>query len=229
MDFNTMLQLPVLEISQVIKILQEIADQERTKEKPNMPKVIISTTTGNVSGYFINYDTSKNIILLGNWYDNNPELQYVQSHAISSISLVKFNKYIHLLSDGKIPFTPDTSDIPTLLQLKKEIKELELDLNKTFDKEISIVYKYEGTPEDLDKFYASKVLLLLKETLSKIAGDKLAKESFREVTSVVNFSLENTNECTLKDDVLSVVIDVSKGLKSALTANQLQTEIEKTL
>ena len=87
MDFKTMLQLPVLEISQVLKTLQGIADEERNKEKPQMPNVSIGTSRGNVSGYFINYDTEKSIVLLGNWYDHKPDLQYVELHAIASISL----------------------------------------------------------------------------------------------------------------------------------------------
>ena len=59
MDFKTMLQLPVLDTNEVLKILQEIADIERKKEKPQMLQVTISTHSGGASGFFVNYDSEK--------------------------------------------------------------------------------------------------------------------------------------------------------------------------
>ena len=229
MDFKTMLQLPVLDIKQVLKILQEIADIERNADKPRMPKVMISTHSGSASGFFVNHDTEKQVILICDIYDREPQFQYLEVHSISSISISNISKYVYLLSDGKIPFTPDASEIPTVLQLKKEINALEISLKDDLEKEISIHFNYEGTPEDLDKFYASKVVVLLKETLSKIAVDNLAKEAFTEAITTVNFNLGTENKSVLESDVISITVDTSKGLKSFPKTKKLQDQIEKCL
>ena len=229
MDFKTMLQLPVLDTNAVINILQEIADIERKEDRPRMPKVSITTHSDSASGFFVNYDAEKKVVLLCDIYDRDAQFQYIEVHSISSISLSNINKYGYLLSDGKIPFTPDASEIPTVLQLKKDTKALEQEVKDALGKEISIAYKYEGTPEDLDKFYASKVLSLLKETFSKIAVDHLAKEAFTEAITTVNFNLGMENNSTLENEVLSITVDTSKGLKTFLKAARLQEQIEKCL
>ncbi|WP_458627063.1 hypothetical protein [Winogradskyella sp. PC D3.3] len=229
MDFKTMLQLPVLDTNEVLKILQDIANIEREAERPRMPKVAISTHSGSASGFFVNYDSEKKTILLCDIYDRDAQFQYIESHSVSSISLSNINKYAYLLSDGKIPFTPEPSDIPTLLQLKKDIKSLEVELQTAFEKEITVSYIYEGTPEDLDKFYASKVLSLLKETLVNIAADHLAKEAFIGSIATVQFNLGTATTVTLENDVVSIGINTSKGLQSFPTAKTLQDQIEKGL
>ncbi|MDW5290154.1 hypothetical protein [Formosa sp. PL04] len=229
MDFKTMLQLPVLDTNQVLKILQEIANIERKEDKPRMPKVTISTHSDSASGFFVNYDSEKHVILLCDIYDRDAQFQYIESHSISSISLSNINKYGYLLSDGKIPFIPDASEIPTVLQLKKDINTLELEVKEALGKEISIGYMHDGIPEDLDKFYASKVLNLLKEILAKIAVDNLAKDAFIESIAIVNFNLGEQNNSSLVNDVLSITVDISKGLKSFPSAIKLQDQIEKCL
>jgi len=229
MDFKTMLQFPALNISAVLKILQEIAEKERNEENPKMPKVSINTHSGSAFGFFVTYSIEKNIVLLCDMSDGNAHFEYIESHSISSISITNMDKYGYLLSEGKIPFIPDAGKVPTLLQLKKEISTLQLEFKNTLKKEILIAYTYLENPEDLDKFYASKVLELLKETLSKIAMDKLAKEVFTESISEINFNLNTENKLSIKNKVLSISLDISKGLKSALTAERLKDEIEKNL
>jgi len=171
MDFKTMLQFPVLDTKTVIHILQEIADIERHEERPQMPQVTISTHSDSASGFFVNYDSEKHTILLCDMYDRKAEFQYIESHAISSISLRNIDKYAYLLTDGSIPFTPNPEDIPTLLQIKKDIKALEVELQQSLGKEIAITFDYEDTPEDLFKFYASKVIVLLQKTFANMAAD----------------------------------------------------------
>ncbi|WP_179352051.1 hypothetical protein [Winogradskyella vidalii] len=229
MDFKTILQFPVLDTVEILKILQEIADIERQEERPEMPQVTISIFNDSASGFFVNYDSEKNIILLCDMYDRKAQFQYIASSSISSISIRNVNKYGYLLSDGKIPFTPDESEIPTLLQLKKDIKALELEINEAIGKDITIKYNYDGTPEDLDKFYALKVLGLLEETLSKIATDKLAKEAFTASISEIEFTLGTENKATLENGIISIILDTSKGLKSLPKAVKLQEHIEKNL
>ncbi|MHA7943945.1 hypothetical protein ACJOV8_012790 [Formosa sp. 3Alg 14/1] len=229
MDFKTMLQFPVLDTNQVINILQDIADIERKEDRPRMPKVTICTHGDSASGFFVNYDAEKKVVLLCDIYDRDAQFQYIQVHSISSISFSNVNKYGYLLSDGKIPFTPDPSEIPTVLQLKKDIKALELEVQTALNKEISIAFKYDSTPEDLDKYYASKVLSLLKETLSKIASDHLAKEAFTAAISTVEFTLGNENTSTLNENSVVLTIDTTKGLKSYPKAITLQSLIEKGL
>lgn len=229
MDFKTMLQLPVLEISQVLKTLQGIANEERNKEKPQMPNVSISTSTGHVSGYFINYDTEKSIVLLGNWYDHKPDLQYVELHSIVSISLGNIENYLYQFSDGNIPFTPNADDVPTLLQLKKEIRDLEQSAEKMLGKAITINYAYEEKPDDVEKFYAKKSISILEGTLESIATDTLAKEAFVNAIAKISFKLEEANNVSLENELLSISIDVSKGLKSVASKTRLQDRIEKCL
>jgi len=229
MDFKTMLQLPVLDTNAVLKIVQEIADIEREADRPHMPKVSISTHSGSASGFFVNHDAEKKVVLLCDIYDRDAQFQYIEVNSISSISLSNINKYGYLLSDGKIPFVPSADEIPTVLQLKKDIKALELEVKAVLEKEISIAYTYEGTPEDLDKFYASKIVTLLKETFSKIGADNLAKEAFTEAITAVNFNLGVENKSALEKDVLSITVDTSKGLKTFPKAKVLQSQIEKCL
>ena len=148
MDFKTMLQLPVLETNQVLNILQEIADIERKEDRPRMPKVTICTHGDSATGFFVNYDAEKRVVFLCDIYDRDAQFQYIKVHTISSISFSNINKYGYLLSDGKIPFIPDDSEIPTLLQLKKDIKNLELETKTLLDKDIAFSYKLKETPED---------------------------------------------------------------------------------
>lgn len=227
MDFKTMLQLPVLDTNEILKIVQEIADIERKTERPSMPKVAISTHSDTASGFFVNYDTEKKMVLLCDIYDRDAQFQYMDVRSISSISLSNINKYSYLLSDGKIPFTPDASEIPTVLQLKKDIKNLELEIKDALGKEIAITYVHDGTPEDIEKFYASKVIALLKETLSKIAADHLAKVAFTDAISTVNFCLGNAHKLSRDKEIITITIDTSKGLKSFPKMMQLQEQIEK--
>ncbi|QDO94484.1 hypothetical protein FNB79_11080 [Formosa sediminum] len=229
MDFKTMLQLPVLDTTEVIKIVQEIADIERKEERPHMPKVTVSTHSDTVSGFFVNYSAAKQVILLCDIYDRDAQFTYINVHSISSISLSHINKYGYLLSDGTVPFTPEADDIPTLLQLKKEIKALELQLEASLEKAVSIVFDYEETPEDLDKYYASKILVLIKETISKMAADHLAKAAFTASISTVYFTLGTANTATLEGDALRINIHTSKGVKSFPKAEKLQELIENNL
>ena len=229
MDFKTMLQLPVLDTNEVLKILQEIADIERKEERPRVPKVAISTNTGSASGFFVNYDVEKKVVLLCDIYDRDAQFQYLDVRSISSISLSNINKYGYLLSDGKIPFTPDASEIPTLLQLKKNINSLELEIKDVLEKDVSLTYKYEVIPEDIDKFYATKVLVLLKETFSKIAANNLTKNTFTAAIAIINFNLSTENKVCLEKNVLSITLDISKGLKSLPTAIELQNQIKTEL
>jgi len=229
MDFKTMLQLPVLDTNAVINILQEIADIERHEERPQMPQVTISTHSDNASGFFVNYDSEKKTILLCDMYDRKAQFIYIEAHAISSISLRNVDKYGYLLSDGNIPFVPTDDEIPTVLQLKKEVKALEEEVKVSFAKEISVTYKYEGTPGNLDKFYASKVIKLLQKTFSNVAADSLAKSAFTEAVSKVNFSLGSDNTSAFENGELNVIVNTTKGLKSFPKANQLQEQIEKFL
>ncbi|WP_159023682.1 hypothetical protein [Formosa sp. L2A11] len=229
MDFKTMLQLPVLDTNAILKILQEIADIERKEDRPQMPQVSISTYSSSASGFFVTHDKEKNMILLCDMYDRKSQFQYIESGSISSISISNIDKYGYLLSDGKIPFTPHASEIPTVLQLKKDVKALELELKDALEKEITISYVYEGISEDLDKYYVSKVLSILKETLSNIAADNLAKEAFTEVIETVNFNLGTENKTTLENEVISITVDISKGLKSFPKVKELQAQIEEQL
>jgi hypothetical protein len=116
-----------------------------------------------------------------------------------------------------------------MLQLKKDIHSLELEVKGLLEKEIAISYKSDETPADLEKFYASKVISLLKETLSKIAADNLAKEAFTKSISTINFNLGDKNNSNLEKEVISITIDTSKGLKSFPKAAALQSLIEKGL
>jgi len=229
MDFKTMLQFPVLDTKTVIHILQEIADIERHEERPQMPQVTISTHSDSASGFFVNYDSEKHTILLCDMYDRKAEFQYIESHAISSISLRNIDKYAYLLTDGSIPFTPNPEDIPTLLQIKKDIKALEVELQQSLGKEIAITFEYEDTPEDLFKFYASKVIVLLQKTFANMAADALAKSAIIEAVSSVKFSLSNDNISTLENGELNITINTKKGLKSFPKASKLQEQIEKFL
>ena len=229
MDFKTMLQLPVLEISQVLKTLQGIADEERNKEKPQMPNVSIGTSRGNVSGYFINFDTEKSIVLLGNWYDHKPDLQYVELHAIASITLGNIENYLYQFSDGNIPFTPNADDVPTVLQLKKEIRDVEQSVEKMLGKAIVINYDYAEKPEDLEKYYAKKTIVLLQETLAAIAADALAKEAFVNAVEELSFHLGEENTVNLQNNMLTVCLNFSEGLKSVASKTVLQDRIEKCL
>ncbi|MGS2763018.1 hypothetical protein [Sinomicrobium sp. M5D2P9] len=229
MDFKTMIQLPVLETSQVLEVLQEIANKERNQERPNMPKVSISNSSGQVSGYFINYDADKGVILVGNWYDNQADLQYINFHGISSISVANIKNYAYLLSDGKIPFIPDPNEVPTMLQLKKEIKNLSLALKDTLGKELTITYRHTDTSTDTEKFYAGRVINLLKETLNTVSEDNLAKKAFTETVNTLHFSFSEENTVTLENDELHVSLSLAKGWKSVASKTELQDQIEKTL
>ncbi|MBP1840537.1 hypothetical protein [Formosa algae] len=229
MDFKTMLQLPVLDTTEVLNILQEIADLERHKERPQMPQVTISTTNDSATGFFVNYDSDKRTILLCDMYDRKAQFQYIASHSVSSVSIRNIEAYGYLLSDGTILFTPSDDEIPTVLQLKKDIKALEDDAQSLLGKPLAISYNYEGTPEDLDKFYASKVLTVLQNTLSKIGADHLAKTAFTDAIASLNFTLGKDNTSVLNQDVLTLTIDTTKGLKSFPKAAQLQEQIETFL
>ncbi|WP_417886664.1 hypothetical protein [Zunongwangia sp.] len=229
MDFKTMLQLPVIETSEILKILQEVADNERKREKPNMPKISFSNTDGTISGYFINYDADKGVVLIGNWYDNEADLQYVSFHSISCIMLQNVKDYVHLLSDGKIPFTPDPKDVPTQLQLKKEIKTAVLALQEALGNELTINYDAGENPSDTEKLYAKKAIQLLQETISTLAENKLAKEAFSENIATVNFQFTEANKVELNKQVLSISFNIEKGWKSVLRKTELQNEIEKNL
>lgn len=229
MDFKTMLQFPVLDPQSIIQILKEIADIERKEERPQMPQVTISTHSDSASGFFVNYDSEKHTILLCDMYDRKSEFQYIDSRSISSITLRNVDKYAYLLSDGKVPLTPNPDEIPTVLQLKKDIKALEEDLEGRLEKALSIAFKYEDTPEDIEKYYASKVLKLLQSTFCNIASDPLAKTAFTEAVSTVNFSLGSENKTVKDNKVISITVNTSKGLKSIVKDKQLQEQIEKFL
>ena len=229
MDFKTMLRLPVLDTKAVINVLQEIADIERNEERPQMPQVSVTTSSSSASGFFVNYDSDKHTILLCDMYDRKAQFQYIEVHSVASISISNINKYGYLLSDGNIPFVPEDDEIPTVLQLKKDIKALEEDIKASLEKEISIAFNYEGTPEDLDKFYAAKVIKLLQKTLSNMAADNLAKTALTDSVSTINFSLGSENKAVQNNEVITITVDTSKGLKSFPKEKQLQEKIEKGL
>ena len=229
MDFKAMLQLPVLETNEVLEILQEVADHERKQEKPNMPKVSFSNTDGTISGYFINYDADKRVVLIGNWYDNEADLQYVSFHSISCVMLQNVKDYVHLLSDGKIPFTPDPKDIPTQLQFKKDIKTAVLAIQEILGKEITIKFDAGENPSDTEKFYAKKAILLVQETISTLAENKLAKEAFVEGIDAIAFNFSEKNTVMLNERSFTISFNLQKGWKSVLSKIQLQKEIEKNL
>ena len=229
MDFKTLLQLPVLDINEVISLLQEIADKERSKEKPSMPKVSISTQSGHVSGFFVNYSSEKRTILLCDLYDRNAELQYIQAHAIASISLTNINNYTYLFSDGKIAFMPPANEIPTILQLKKDMKNLEVELKNALDLEMAISFSYDDTPSDIHKYYAVKGVELLKETIISLSEDDLVKTTLAEMITTVDFKLGTENTVELKNKGLLITLDISKNLKSVASKTELQHKIEKCL
>ncbi|WBL21123.1 hypothetical protein [Zunongwangia sp. HRR-M8] len=229
MDFKTMLQLPVIETSEVLKILQEVADNERKRENPNMPKISFSNTDGTISGYFINYDADKGVVLIGNWYDNEADLQYVSFHSISCIMLQNVKDYVHLLSDGKIPFTPDSKDVPTQLQLKKEIKIAVLALQESLGKELKIKFDAGENTTDTEKFYAKKAIAFIKETITTLAENNLAKEAFSESIDTINFNFSEENTVTLNERSFTISFNIEKGWKSIFSKMQLQNEIEKNL
>ena len=229
MDFKTMVQLPVIETREVLKILQEVADHERKQENPNMPKISFSNTDGTISGYFINYDADKGVVLIGNWYDNEADLQYVSFHSISCIMLQNVKDYVHLLSDGTIPFTPNPKDVPTQLQLKKEIKATVLALQEGLGKELTVTFDAGENPSDTEKFYTKKAIQFLKETILSLAENKLAKEAFSESIDTVTFEISTTNAVQLNERVLHISFNLEKGWKSIFSKTELQDEIEKNL
>lgn len=229
MDFKTMLQLPVLDTKTVINVLQEIADIERNEERPQMPQVSITTSSSSANGFFVNYDSDKHTILLCDMYDRKSQFQYIEVHSVASITVSNINKYSYLLSDGNIPFVPEDDEIPTVLQLKKDIKALEEEVKASLEKEVSIAFNYNGTPEAIDKFYASKVIKLLQKTLSNIAADNLAKNAFTDTITTVNFCLGLENKTVQEKEVITITVDTSKGLKSFPKEKQLQEQIEKGL
>lgn len=224
-----MLQLPVLETKQVLTILQQVAQEERNQEQPNMPKVTISSNTGNASGYFIDFQEEKGVILIGNWYANQVELQYVNFFSISSISITNIDEYLYLLSDGKIPFVPNANQVPTMLKLKREIKAADLALQEAIGKEVSLTFNAGETPSDTEKFYAKKAIQFLKETLLSLAENELAKEAFSESIDTINFEISETNEVQLNERVLGISLNLKKGWKSIFSKIELQNEIEKNL
>gem|GEM_PF-1513917 len=229
MNFKTMLQLPVLETNEVLKILQEVADHERKQENPNMPKISFSNTEGTISGYFINYDRDKGVVLIGNWYDNEADLQYVSFHSISCIMLQNVKDYVHLLSDGKIPFTPRPEEVPTQLQLKKELKAAGVALKEPLGKTLSIVFNAGENPSDTQKYYAKKAIDLLQETLVILAENNLAKEAFSETVEAIEFEFAKANTIELSDSMLRITFNLEKGWKSVLNKTELQNAIEKNL
>ncbi|WP_282069933.1 hypothetical protein [Olleya namhaensis] len=229
MDYKTMLQLPALDISEVVTLLQQIADKERHQDKPNMPMVTITTHTSSASGIFVNYDSTKGVILLCELYDRKAQLQYLQSSSIASVSIRNIESYAYLLSDGTIAFTPPAGKIPTMLQLKKEMNSVALDLKATLNKQIAVTYSYQDTPNDNQKYYAHSAISLLKDTMANIAKDNLSKVAFTESVSTIQFNLDTTNAVSLAAGTLSITLDVSKSLKSVASAHQLQELIEACL
>ena len=229
MNFKTMLQLPVLETNEVLKILQEVADHERKQENPNMPKISFSNTDATISGYFINYDPDKGVVLIGNWYDNEADLQYVSFQSISCIMLQNVKEYVHLLSDGKIAFTPRPEDVPTKLQLKKEIKAAAMALQKPLEKALNIVFNTGENPSDTEKYYAKKAINFLQETLVILAENNLAKEAFSENVDAIEFKFTKANKVELTESVLHINFNLEKGWKSVFSKTELQNAIEKNL
>ena len=69
----------------------------------------------------------------------------------------------------------------------------------------------------------------MQETLAAIAADALAKEAFVNAVEELSFHLGEENTVNLQNNMLTVCLNFSEGLKSVASKTVLQDRIEKCL
>lgn len=232
MDFKTMLQLPAMPTAKIIEILQQIVEKERSNDNPDIPEVRITAgASGSYAGYFIDYNKSDRTILLGNWFDNQSELNYIDYGTVTGISVSRANKYAYLFSNGKIPFVPTEGDVPTMLKLKEAIKDTQMAFKIALkvSHDVIIEWNKPEAPTDTDKYYAKEFLNTLKNAVTAICADNLGREAFAESVKKLAYKFGTENTVTINGDEMLVTANLERNWQTVLSATMLQEMMEKCL
>lgn len=232
MDFKTMLQLSAMPTAKIIEILQQIVEKERSNDNPDIPQVRITTgASGSYAGYFIDYNKNDGTILLGNWFDNQSELNYIDYGTVTGISVSRANKYAYLFSNGKIPFVPAEGDVPTMLKLKEAIKDTQMAFKIALKVPHDVIIEW-NKPEattDTDKYYAKEFLNTLKNAVTAICADNLGREAFAESVKKLVYKFGTENTVTLNGDEMLVTANMERNWQTVPSATMLQEMMEKCL
>lgn len=232
MDFKTMLQLPAMPTAKIIEILQQIVEKERSNDNPDIPQVRITAgASGSYAGYFIDYNKNDRTILLGNWFDNQSELNYIDYSTVTGISVSRANKYAYLFSNGKIPFVPAEGDVPTMLKLKEAIKDTQMAFKIALkvSHDVIIEWNKPEVPTDTDKYYAKEFLNTLKNAVTAICADNLGREAFAESVKKLVYKFGTENTVTLNGDEMLVTANMERNWQTVPSATMLQEMMEKCL
>ncbi|MFL9837310.1 hypothetical protein ABS768_07370 [Flavobacterium sp. ST-75] len=232
MDFKTMLQLPAMPTTKIIEILQQIVEKERDSDNPDIPQVRITAgASGSYAGYFIDYNKDDRAILLGNWFDNQSELNYIDYGIVTGITVSRANKYAYLFSDGKIPFVPAEGDVPTMLKLKEAIKDTQaaLKIALKVPHDVIIEWNKPEVPRDTDKYYAKEFLSTLKNAVACICADNLGREAFAESVKKLVYEFGTENKVILNGEEMLVTVNLERNWQTIPSAIMLQEMMEKCL
>lgn len=217
--------IPLLKTEQPSDILRKVVAWNETKSNHrNKASVRIGIGAGfQVEGVPLKIDKNGSAI----FSTQDGSITYVSAFGISGIQILNPSMVMEILTDGSYFEIPE-SEVPTTLELKRNLKSFEHFLKDTYSIDIKGKVLDNEIETDAEKFQFQQFLNILQNTIQKLATDNLGKEALEGISTINISASEVFGVQQNSNGNLSIGIDF-KNKFEANFKDKLQETLELNL
>ncbi|MBL3657925.1 hypothetical protein [Fulvivirga sediminis] len=234
MELKALLSLQAKKPMEILKHANEWVKEEKNKENPQPPFLVIRTAHSYSEGWLLNYDESEGVVLLGSMDGRKVDLKYLYAGAIESLELPSAQGWLFKLSDGENEEFLDESSAPSKLQITSHSKKVSDVLSELLAKNLSIKVDTEGAHGEEAMKPVMRMLWMgiidkIKTVIATISEEEMGKEALQENVSEVLLVASEDNAISLESGTLKLTMDMRKGAKGIWSNDVMQEKIEEKL
>lgn len=178
MDVNKL--LPLLKTGKPSDIFKKIVLFNSKADRQQRAIVRIGLGSGfMVEGTPIKIDEAGNVIFTA----SDQSISYINSNSISGIQVLNPKVLLEVLTDGSY-FEVDESNVPTSLELKRNLKNLEDFLKDNYGISVESDALENSIDSDAEKFQFGEFLNILQNSIQNVADDSLGKEALKTLSGM---------------------------------------------
>ncbi|UII28312.1 hypothetical protein LVD15_07755 [Fulvivirga maritima] len=234
MNFKALLSLPAKRPIDILKQAYEWVNEEKNKENPQPPFLVIRTATHYLEGWLLNYHESDGVVLLGVMEGPKVDLKYLYVEAIESLELPRAQRWLFNLSDGENEEFLQESSVPTKLQISAHSKKVSEELTHLLGNEVAIKIETQGEFADAAMKPVMRMLWIgivdkIRAVIEKISEEAMGKEALQESVKEILLIGGDENGIDLEAGTLKVKLDMRKAAKDIWSNDYMQEKIEEKL
>lgn len=229
MNFEDLKKMNSKSPEEVVKLLWAALKGEQSSKAADYPFLQMQFSSGSVlNGHLVHYDVATGSILIVQSIDQQYNLHYSSIYGVQSLSIRDAHQWLHVLSNGEIPYSPPSTRIHSSLELKSLFAAYIKEINELLGKELSIAFPETRETSDLFRYQVKAIIDLFHAVVSEILNDPMGKEAFGEKVNTIQLS-HGEDSVSLSDQTLFVSVAMGQEKHPNISKAKLQNLIEELL